>query len=653
MDLENINDGTQMSYTEFLNKGNTNIERNEYSDEEYKKMAEKLNKIIKRKEILGPPSSYADELAEAAVILGAPDVVRKDREYKNMVSDFCFCEDENNKSLRDVITTAKQQDDLSDAEKYEVMLRVLNENLVIKDNYIAGISEREELIGTKGTDRKVQIMKELFVDEKGVMNYNYLTYSSRSNGEQYVKKYNSIKKKNMFGKMKTVYEKICRKENFILDKAGFEGKGDMTIDEAMQLMNIPDSEFDTLYDSKVAEEEEINYEKEIAEEKIIDMFKSPLNKKEQEKEQKAQEKRKDAKETIEDIMSIFSKEKDGKESTKSKEAVTSEDVIDRDMQNVEDTDKKNENMADFSKGKNNKESTKSKGAITSEDVINGNVQSIEYTDKEYEDMANNVEMNLGKNMNRISIIAQSLMQLGVPQELLQSSDYKPMIYSMVNQYLYEDKGKGEEPIFSQDKQGCETVLRTLNENLVIRDNYILGIREVDEKQEELTELFADENGVILESKVYCKNENNNMNIRKSFAGCNLDENGRRNVLSYKDENGYNMAYGNSSLANIGINEVREELGMNGTSSVIARNEVYQEANSKNRQLEGKNSLKEDSSRYEEKKEQERQKKSGLLAIFGKSYDSQDITGNDLNSIMGIIRESLNKNRDEKQQDNQR
>ena len=45
-------------------------------------------------------------------------------------------------------------------------------------------------------------------------------------------------------------------------------------------------------------------------------------------------KRKDAKETIEDIMSIFSKEKDGKESTKSKEAVTSEDVIDRDMKNV-------------------------------------------------------------------------------------------------------------------------------------------------------------------------------------------------------------------------------------------------------------------------------------------------------------------------------
>ena len=45
MDLENINDGTTpMSYMEFLNKGNEyNIERNKYTDEEYRKMAKSCN----------------------------------------------------------------------------------------------------------------------------------------------------------------------------------------------------------------------------------------------------------------------------------------------------------------------------------------------------------------------------------------------------------------------------------------------------------------------------------------------------------------------------------------------------------------------------------------------------------------------------------
>ncbi len=672
MDLENINDGTTpMSYMEFLNKGNEyNIERNKYTDEEYRKMAKKLDKIINKREILGA-IDYKDKISEAAVILGAPDIMAKDEDYKDIMWDFYYSKDENGKSLLDSVNQSLQGTNPSDIDRYEMMLRVLNGNLVIKDNYIAGPNDRTTMmLSNKGFFEKTQRIEEIFVDEKGLIHDNRLYCKSYPNGEQTVSKHSNIEKKDMIGKTKTLYKKSCYKRNIINDRANSEGKSDITFEEAMQLMSIPDNEFDEVYnkgndnnkditensidyssdieenninyeskdsgennigyESKDSEENNMGYESEVTEGKdgnIIDKFTSVWEEKsaqkEQEKAQKNQEKKEAIMGSVEGVMSMFSK------------------------------------------GKDDEKGAKSEGAITSADVLNGaNIQSIAYTDKEYDNLANKVAKNSGKNMDRVEIIEQSLMQLGVPQELLESSDYKPMIYGMVNQYLYEDNGKGA-AIFSQDKQGCEQVLRTLNENLVIRDNYIAGITKLDtngrnySEAERMTEFFVDENGVILESKEqWDKNTNKNVDISKSFAACNLDEQGKRNVLSYKEvkgENNHSVGYENTNFDNMNINKVRENLGREGTNSAITRNEVYKEASSKNRQLGEQVAVNENNSRNEGQKEQEKQKSSGLFSIFGKAYDSQDITGNDLNSIMGIIKESLNKdkNRDQQEQNNQR
>lgn len=587
MSLENENKPIP-SYSEFLSKGNaTNIEKREYTDEEYRKMATKIS----QKEI-GEYDNWNDIIVEALLELGAPKEILSDEVCRDKIIHTIIEKNHINKdgSVKDL--TENISLDRRNVQNMENLVRTLNENLVINDNSIAGINTKER------ENDFIQEMQMFSIDTNGLLKANEVEYAMSAD-RSWVRMIEDVYELDK-GEREQVYHKVVAQD--ILKENELN---QLTIENAMQIISIPNREF-----RNIIEKGQSDVFKEEKNENIVETFLSGLSEwREGEKGRDLQ--KKDARsEAIENVVSMFTKEE-----TK--------------------TDQK---------------------PVTKEEVLSGEkIEKLEYTDKEYERMANKVAKNSGKNMDGIAIIEQSLMQLGVPQELLQSPDYKPMIYSMVNQYLYEDNGKGE-AIFGRDKQGCETVLRTLNENFVIRDNYIAGIETTKastryESAEKMTELFMDENGVVLENieqwSKYKEEDRYCADKTGYFRACSLDEQGEQELLAYQKSLGGKLYGNNIEQMRMKVDIVRE---LQGENDNLKRNEVYQEAVDKKQREETSLSEPEGKRQEEQTKQKEQQKGAGILSRFIGAYDNLDITTDYLGSIKELIRGSLDKDKEREQEE---